>query len=138
MKYNLTNEVGIESAKERFNYLLGLGASIELRKLSGTRSSKQNRALHKFFGIISEQLNEMGLEFTYGGVRGFELSCRYSADIIKNYLWRPIQVALFEIESTKNINTKQINEITDVIAKWFGDKGVVLEFPSIETLERQN
>ena len=41
-------------------------------------------------------------------------------------------MALFDIESTKNINTIQINEIVDVISKFFGERGVIIEFPSVE------
>ena len=87
---------------------------------------------------MSEQLNEMGLEFNYDGVTGKKLSTRYTPEVVKNYFWRPIQMALFDIESTKHINTIQINEIVDVISKFFGERGVIIEFPSVEMLMNKN
>ena len=134
MQFDLTNIVDLTDAKIRFKKLIELGKTIELKALSDNRSSKQNRALHKLFTIMSEQLNEMGLEFNYDGVTGKKLSTRYTPDVVKNYFWRPIQMALFDIESTKHINTIQINEIVDVISKFFGERGVVIEFPSVEML----
>ena len=76
----------------------------------------------------------MGLEFNYVGLKGDTLGTRYSPNVVKEYFWRPIQIALFNIESTKDIDTKQINEVVDVISKFFADKGVVMEFPSIENI----
>jgi hypothetical protein len=134
MQFDLTNIVDVTDAKIRFKKLIELGKTIELKALSDNRSSKQNRALHKLFTIMSEQLNEMGLEFNYDGVTGKKLSTRYTPDVVKNYFWRPIQMALFDIESTKHINTIQINEIVDVISKFFGERGVIIEFPSVDVL----
>ena len=138
MKYDLTNIVDVTDAKIRLKKLIELGRTIELKALSDNRSSKQNRALHKLFTIMSEQLNEMGLEFNYDGVTGKKLSTRYTPEVVKNYFWRPIQMALFDIESTKHINTIQINEIVDVISKFFGERGVIIEFPSVEMLMNKN
>lgn len=143
MKYDLTNIVQLTDAKIRFHKLTELGRTIELPSLKDKtekqkRTEKQNNSLHLFFKIISDQLNEMGLEFNYDGVTGKKLSTRYTPEVVKNYFWRPIQMALFDIESTKHINTKQIDDIIDVIAKFFGDKGVIMEFPSIQMLMNKN
>ena len=134
MQYNTKDIVELTDAKFRFRKLIEQGKTIELKGLSDNRTAKQNRALHKFFVLVSDQLNEMGLEFQYIGLKGDTLGTRYSPNIVKEYFWRPIQIALFNIESTKDIDTKQINEVVDVISKFFGDKGVVIEFPSIEQL----
>lgn len=134
MNYNLNDNTELEKAKVRFNYLQTKKATIELKELSNKRSSLQNRALHKFFLIIVSELNELGMEFQYFGLKGQVLSTRYTTDIVKNQFWRPIQIALFDIESTRDINTKQINEVVDVIAKFFAEKGVYVEFPNKEML----
>lgn len=134
MIYNLSIEPEKHKAIHRFTYLVENSKEIELKALSDSRSAKQNRALHKFFVIISEQLNELGVEFQYQGLNIENVSTRYTPNIVKDLFWRPIQFALFDIESTKEINTVQMNEIIDVISKFFGDKGVVIEFPSLEQL----
>ena len=131
MILNLQKEVDRVKAKSYFHKLMDNGNQIELKNIE-TRTTKQNSAIHKFFVLICEQLNEMGLEFYYSGLKGMDICTRYTPTIVKEFFWRPIQIALFDIESTTKLNTKQINEISDVIIKFFGDKGVVIEFPNRE------
>ena len=42
---------------------------------------------------------------------------------------------MFDIESTKDINTKQMNEIIDVIDKFFAERGVYVQFPDKDQLK---
>jgi hypothetical protein len=121
-------------ARDKLEKLIKAGNPFELTKKQSNRTGQQNKALHLFFTIISEQLNEMGLEFHYFGLKGQELTTRYTPHVVKEFFWRPIQIALFDIKSTTKIDTHQINDITDVIVKFFGEKGVVIDFPSIEGL----
>ena len=125
---------GKAGAIKLVNELLEEKAVIEIKKSKKTRSGAQNRALHKYFGLISEQLNEMGMEFVYTGIRGKELSMPYSSTIVKDYFWRPLQIHLFKKESTTQITTKEMNEIIEIIGKFFAEKGVDLPFPSIESI----
>ena len=74
------------------------------------------------------------MTFTYDGLILKGIESRYTPLIVKEFIFRPIQIAMFDIQSTKKINTKQINEIVDTIIKYFGDRGVNLEFPNIESL----
>lgn len=129
MQYNTKDIVEATDAKMYLRKLIEQGKKIEIKGLSNKRSSLQNRALHKFFVMISEILNEQGQEFNYVGLKGLELSTRYTPEIVKNFFWRPIQISLFDIESTKKINTQQLNDIADVIIKYFGEKGIYLDFP---------
>ena len=61
MKYDLSHIVELTDAKFKFRQLTQEGKTIELKGLSDSRSAKQNRSLHKFFTLVSDQLNEMGL-----------------------------------------------------------------------------
>lgn len=134
MLYDLKEEPDRVKFKKYCDKVLRLGKKVELKEVKITRSQQQNQALHVFFTIISYELNEMGVEFCYTGASGRNFNTRYTPDIVKNYFWRPLQITLFDIKSTTKINTQQINEITDVIIKFFGDRGVVVGFPSIEQL----
>ena len=138
MILNLQNEIDVITFKEKVSYFIDKGKTIDIVEKRNSRTNKQNSALHLFFTIITHQLNEMGLEYNYIGLKGQTIGTRYTNDIVKNFIWRPIQETLFDIKSTKNINTLQINEIIDVLSKWFGEKGVIIEFPSIETLINKN
>jgi len=134
MIYNLCNNIEIQKAITRLNHSIEKGKEVELKVLSDKRTSLQNRALHKYFLLISKELNELGLEFKYFGLKGQVLETRYNERIVKEHFWRPIQKTLFNIDSTKDLNTKQMNEIIDVITKFFSDKGVYIEFPNKESL----
>lgn len=101
------------------------------------RSSQQNKALHKFFGIISMQLNEMGLEFGYQGLKGIDITVMYTPTIVKEFIWKPIQKALFDINTTTKLDTFQMNQVIDVISKFFLERGVDIVFPSIEQLNEK-
>ena len=134
MIYNLQNDNERSHFNKQCDFLKENGKTVDLIIKRNTRSTKQNSALHLLFTIISSQLNEMGLEFRYLGLSGQILEMRYTPELVKNHIWRPIQVTLFDIKSTKKINTIQINEIVDVLTKFFGERGVVIEFPNVNQL----
>lgn len=135
MIYNLQNENDVLKAKEKFNFMLRNGKTIDLIEKKNTRTTKQNSALHLLFTIISNELNELGIDFQHIGLKGQVLCSRHTPELVKNHVWRPIQLALFDIESTKKINAEQINEIVDVITVFFAEKGVVIQFPSKKQIE---
>ncbi len=138
MKLDLKNPIDIERADQYYIDLKRLGKKIELKEIKITRSQLQNKALHLYFTLICHELNELGHEFNYEGLNGNVFEMRYTPDIVKEFIWRPIQVALFNIKSTTKINTIQINEVIDVITKFFADKEIVIEFPSIDSLLTKN
>lgn len=133
--FNFQNDVDAVKAQSLINDFIRLGKTVEIIQKKNTRSLKQNSALHLLFTIISSQLNEMGVEFKYFGLKGKVLSVRHTPNLVKEHVWRPLQIALFDIQSTKKINTQQINEIVDVLSKYFAEKGVVIQFPSKEQIE---
>lgn len=135
MELDLKNINELNKAKVKFSYLCSKGALIELTEKRSTRSSLQNKALHKYFLIIVDALNELGMEFQYFGLKGQVLETRYTTTIVKNQFWRQLQITMFDIESTKDINTKQMNEIIDVIDKFFAERGVYVQFPDKDQLK---
>ena len=136
MIYNLQNITEVYHFDKQCKFLKDSCKTVDLIEKKNTRSTKQNSALHLLFTIISSQLNEMGMEFKYLGLKGNVLEMRYTPELVKNHIWRPIQETLFDIKSTTKINTTQINEIMDVLIKFFAERGIVIEFPSKEQLEK--
>ena len=134
MKLDLTNPIDIKRADERYANLKRLGKQIDLKEIKITRSTLLNSSMHLYFVFISHELNELGLEFNYTGISGKEFGLRYTPDLVKQMIWKPIMLAMFDIKTTTKLNSKEINEIIDVITKFFGDKGIVIDFPSIDTL----
>ncbi len=134
IKFDLSDKIQSQLAYSTFNHLLKNGRLIELKEVKKTRSTLQNASLHQFFVLISDELNNLGLEFTYTGLTLKNLSSIYSPDIVKNFIFRPIMKSLFNIESTKELTTQQINDISDVLIKFFSEKGIYIAFPSIRNL----
>jgi len=138
MKLDLQNDIDIKKFKEYSEKLLRLGKQVDLTEVRITRTQQQNKALHVYFTLISYELNELGLEFSYNGLNNNSFSMRYTPEIVKEFIFRPIMATMFDIKSTTKLTTIQINELIDVITKFFGEKGVVMEFPSIENLIEKN
>ena len=117
----------------------GLSKSIVqslIDNLPTKRSSQQNRALHLLFQNIAFELNRIGMEFTYNGIKGIEIQTTYTPEIVKEFLWKPLQNALLKKESTTKLTTQDINMIFEILGKWFSEKGVVIDFPSAETIKK--
>jgi len=55
---------------------------------------------------------------------------------VKEMIWKPIEQAMFDKKSTKDLTTQDINSIYDIINKVFGEMGVSL--PSFPSAEEQN
>jgi len=134
MKYNLNKEVDRAEYKKDCKEYLFKRSMVDQKETKITRSQAQNRALHLFISFVSDELNELGMEYRYFGITGKELSTRYTPHIVKEFFWRRLQVALFDIKSTTKLNTKQMNEVAEVFLKFFSDRGVTLEFPSMNSL----
>lgn len=98
------------------------------------RTITQNNALHLYFKMISDELNELGLEFCYTGLKGLDLSVPYTPFIFKDLFWKPVQKTLFNINSTTELTTVQIDTMINIFNKFFSERGIVLDFPSIENL----
>ena len=139
MKYDLSNILELKIAQNQFNHLVLNKRIIELKEIKRTRSNIQNRALHLFFELISQELNNLGLEFTYEGLKGMIINTIYTPEMVKDFIWRPIQRSLYKIESTTELNTSQIDTISNILIKFFGEKGIYLVFPDIKSkLDNEN
>ena len=105
-----------------------------IENLPHKRSSQQNKSLHVLFQNISFELNRVGMEFTFHGIKGMEIQTTYTPEIVKEFIWKPLQNALLDKQSTTKLTTADINAIFEVLARWFADKGIVIDFPSNEQL----
>ena len=64
-----------------------------------------------------------------------EIEHPWSAGLVKELIWRPVQLSFLREESTKKLSSKNINEIYDIINRYLGEKfGIYIEFPNINNL----
>lgn len=97
------------------------------------RTNQQNKALHLMFSILAKELTEQG--FDMKKTLRQEIDIMWTPHLIKEYLWRPLQIAICGKESTTKITTQEINQIFEIISKAIGERtGLSIEFPSIETI----
>ncbi len=128
MKEDINNET-LTGIIERLYQVKNKGYNVEITQPK--RSTLQNSALHLYFTIISTELTNLGITFNYSGIKGQNYEMPYTSEIVKNFIWKPIQIALFDFESTTKLTTNNINTIVDVITKFFAEKGIQIIFPSI-------
>jgi len=98
--------------------------------MENKRTLQQNKALHKYFELLAEQLNSAGYDMKK--VLKPEIDISWTKENVKEYLWKPIQSALFLKKSTTELETKDIDKVYDVLNRHLGQKlGIEnIPFPS--------
>ena len=95
----------------------------------GSRTSQQNKALHKYLGMLVKQLNDSGLDMKK--VIKEEVDIPWSVDSAKDYLWRPVQKAVLGKESTTDLNTADVNEVYTALSRHLSEKfNITTPFPT--------
>ena len=93
------------------------------------RTGQQNKALHKFFSLLSESLNMSGLEMKKV-LKGEIWWTPYS---VKENLWKPLQKAMFGKESTTELEKQvDIDKVHEQLMHRLGEVHSVefIPFPS--------
>lgn len=108
----------------------------DTEQVNKRRTHQQNKALHKFFELLADELNNAG--FDMKRTLRADIDIPWQPDTVKEYLWRPVQKAQLLKESTTELDTKEIDMIVDTLTRHLGQKtGVTVEFPSIEAVIRE-
>lgn len=97
------------------------------------RTTQQNKALHLYFQIVADVLNDAGLDMRKTLKPGIEIP--WTKDAIKDYLWRPIQMSYLRKRSTTELTTRDIDKIYDILNRHLAEKFHIYEpFPSLDEL----
>ena len=93
------------------------------------RTVKQNSAMHKYFDLVSRELNEIGLTVS----KTIKVDTIWSPASVKEVLWKPIQQAVLKKKSTTELTKDELDKVYDVINMALGQRfGVHIPFPTIE------
>jgi len=118
------------------DYLKQLGDSnVEIRidKVKERRTLLQNNALHLYFEMLAEALNEAGLDMRKTLRADVEIS--WNSDLVKKYLWKPVQKAIVGHDKTRKLKKDEVNKVYDHLNRLMSQKfGVYVPFPSVELL----
>ena len=96
------------------------------------RTTSQNNALHKYFELIADELNDAGLDMRV--VLKPEVEIPWSKQTVKDYLWRPIQILQLKKTSTAILTIRDLDKVFETFNRHIGKFGVCVPFPSIESL----
>jgi len=131
------NELPVRLVGKIDNYIKSLGKGrieITIKKIRGTRTRRQNNALHLYFQLLADELNKAGLDMKK--ILKPSVDIDWTLESIKEYLWRPIQFALLRKRSTTQLKSNEIDEVYNQLNRFLGEKfGVHVEFPHEEPIE---
>ena len=97
--------------------------------MTSQRTLTQNKALHKYFELLAQELNSAGYDMKRTLKHDVDIS--WNATTVKEYLWKPIQDAQLMKASTTELTTKDIDVVYDTLNRYLGEKtGVYVPFPS--------
>lgn len=82
--------------------------SIQVKK--PTRSDQQNRALHLWYGMVADELNDAG--YTVQKVLKHKLELSWTPELVKEILWRSAQKRLLNVQSTTEL--KKVGDIDSI------------------------
>lgn len=103
-----------------------------MEKEEKQRTKQQNKALHKYFELVADSLNEAGLDMRV--ILKPEVDIAWNKDSVKEYLWRPVQKIQLQKRSTTEMTTKDIDTIYDTLNRFLAKHGLHVAFPSIEEI----
>lgn len=87
---------------------------------SKQRTLTQNSALHLFFDLLAETLNDAG--FDMKKTLKPEIDISWNRDMVKEYLWRPIQKAMLGKESTTELTKLEVGQVYETLNRFLGEK----------------
>ena len=99
-------------------------------KKQDIRTLQQNKAIHKFFSLLADELNSRELTIP----KVLKIDTYWSRTAVKEQLWRPIQETLLNKKSTTQLKKDEISKIYDALnsALWHKLR-VSVPFPSYES-----
>lgn len=99
------------------------------------RTAQQNKALHLYFEQLAQTLNDAGLDMRLVLKENVQIS--WTKDNVKDYLWRPFQMALIRKHSTAKLDKKkEIDLVWENLNRHLVEKfGAVAEFPQFPSIE---
>lgn len=93
---------------------------VEFRRKAKQRTLTQNRALHLFCQWLADTLNDAGLDMRK--TLRDDVEVPWTQASVKEYLWRPIQLAMTDKQSTTEITTVEPTDIHAVLSRHLGQR----------------
>ena len=97
------------------------------------RSLTQNSAIHKYFELLSDYFNNESIDMY--AVLSPGIAIPWTPELVKELLWKKVQSAMFNIDSTSKLSRQQVSQVYNVLHRKLAiDHGVDIPFPSKDQL----
>lgn len=92
------------------------------------RTLTQNAALHKYFELLADSLNDAG--YTIAKVLTKPLDISWSKHTVKELLWRPVQNAILDKKTTTRLKRFEVTQVYDELNNIMSTRyGLSVGFP---------
>lgn len=81
------------------------------------RTEQQKKALHLWFRLLSEKLNEAGFDMRRTLREDIEIPWDKEGRMVKKYLWKPVQDAILNVESTAKCGKLDYPYIYEILCR---------------------
>ncbi len=96
-------------------------------KIGRQRTLTQNASLHLFCQLLADALNDGGFDFRVFIKEGYPVP--FNKNLVKDYLWRPIQKAITGKSSTAKPETHEYSVIYDALNVKLADHDIHVPWP---------
>jgi hypothetical protein len=96
------------------------------------RTNQQNGAIHLYCDWVAFELNNAGLVTKRSIPNLGMVEIHWTKDSVKEGIWKPIQKALLNKESTTDLNTEEVSKVYEHMNLYLGQKGISVPFPQGE------
>lgn len=104
-------------------------------KTGKQRTLTQNASMHLYFQHTANQLNEAGHDFRV--LVDDNIDVPWSPELVKNYLWIPVQKAITGHKSTTKPKTDEYSKIYEVLNRHISGKlGIFIPWPSKDSINQ--
>lgn len=99
-----------------------------------SRSSRQNNSLHLYCKKLADELNGKGYYMQVVLKPTYEL--RWDTKSVKEHLWKPIQRAMYKIDSTTELSTADVSKVHEQLMMALQEKLTELDFVDFPSEEQ--
>lgn len=95
------------------------------------RTILQNASMHLYFEHLAQSLNDAGFDMKKV-LEMKEVDVPWNKDMVKEVLWKGIQRAMFDKDSTTDLTTVEISEVYKVLDRHTSEKlEIHVEWPNL-------
>lgn len=110
---------------------------IDMVNPRNTRTDQQRKSIELYCKLMSKALNDGGFDFSDFSRaiehNGTTIPWDHDGRLFKEHVWRRVQRAMLDKESTTELNSDEVSRVYDVINRKFiemTNRGISIQFPN--------